>query len=301
MCIRTIGMHIPALFSSRRDAGHLAAPLSSTCSNGFHTIEPTASMMTRQGRQEGEGMPLDAHEYDAHRPSYPVAALNLLAELGALTPSAVVADVGSGTGIFTQVLLNCGHPVFGVEPSADLRAVAELRLAGHAGFTSVHGSAEDTTLDDRRVDLVTAASALHWFDAEPARTEFRRILRGQGWTAGLWNFRTTGDSPFGDDFDRLWRGVLGPPPAGGQKEIEDVVVPKFFGGAAFERYSFANPLLCNEEHLVGLAASSSHAPPRDDRAWGDIEQHMRHLHRVHQRDGLVQVPYETIMFCGRLL
>jgi hypothetical protein len=89
-------------------------------------------------------------------------------------------------------------------------------------------------------------------------------------------------------------------PAAGREEIEDVVVPEFFDGTAFERYSFANPLLCNEEHMVGLA-SSSHAPPRSEPGWRDIEQRIRHLHRVHQRDGLVQVPYETIMYCGRLL
>lgn len=246
-------------------------------------------------------MPLDVHGYNAHRPSYPVAALDVPAELDTLNPCAVVADVGSGTGIFTEVLLNRGLQVVGVEPSADLSAVADLRVAGRVGFTNVLGSAQDTSLDDRGVDLVTAASGLHWFDAERARTEFSRILGERGWTAGLWNFRTTGDSSFGDAFDRLWRDVLGPPPAAGRKEIEDVIVPDFFGRAAFERYSFANPLLCNEEHLVGLAASSSRAPPRDDPAWRDVEQHMRHLHRVHQREGPVLVPYETIMFCGRLL
>ncbi|HKS46203.1 MAG TPA: hypothetical protein VJT49_14045 [Amycolatopsis sp.] len=102
-------------------------------------------------------------------------------------------------------------------------------------------------------------------------------------------------------FDALWRDVLGPPPAGGRDEIEEVVVPDFFKAASFGRYSFANPLLCSEAHLVGLAASSSHAPPRDDPAWQEIEHRMRHLHRAHQRDGLVQVPYETVMYCGRLL
>lgn len=246
-------------------------------------------------------MPLDVNAYDSRRPSYPAATLKALAELGALSPSTVVADVGSGTGIFSEVLLNHGCRVFGVEPLPELRAVADVRLAGNLRFTNVVGSAEDTSLDDSSVDLVTAASALHWFDPESARPEFGRILRTPGWTAALWNFRIMGDSAFGDAFDRLWRDVLGPPPAAGREEIEDVVVPEFFDGTDLVRYAFANPLPCNEEHLVGLAASSSHAPARGDPARRDIEQRMRHLHRVHQRDGLVRVPYETIMYCGRLL
>lgn len=117
----------------------------------------------------------------------------------------------------------------------------------------------------------------------------------------MWNFRTTGNSEFGAAFDSLWREVLGPPPAAGRSDIEEVLTPEFFGGLTSERYSFANPLCCTEDQLVGLAASSSHAPPHCDAAWRDVEARMRHLHRDLQRDGVVRVPYETVMFCGRLL
>jgi hypothetical protein len=101
------------------------------------------------------------------------------------------------------------------------------------------------------------ASALHWSDLDAARAEFRRILREPGWLVALWNFRTSGDSVFGTDFDALWREVLGPPPAAGRDEIEAELVPELFGGSAFERYSFANPLCRTGDELVGLAASSS--------------------------------------------
>lgn len=149
-------------------------------------------------------MPLDVGAYDRHRPSYPVAALTMLAELGVLGEARVVADVGSGTGILTEALLAGGHRVAGVEPAAELRAMAEARLAGMAGFVSVAGSAEATTLDDRSVDVVTAGSALHWFDLDPARAEFGRILREPGWTVALWNFRMSRSSEFGAAFDALW-------------------------------------------------------------------------------------------------
>lgn len=246
-------------------------------------------------------MVLDPYAYDAHRPSYPAAAMTMLTNLGALSPQSVVADVGSGTGIFSKVLLDNGCRVFGVEPLVELSEVANVRLADHLRFTNILGSAEETSLDDSSVDLVTAASALHWFDADAARNEFRRILREPGWTAALWNFRMTGDSAFDKAFDRLWRREFGPPPAATRREIECVIAPRFFSNSTFERYAFENPLLCNEDGLVGLAASSSHAPGRDDPKWLEVEQHIRRLHRLHQREGLVQVSYETMMYCGRLL
>ncbi|MQA07401.1 MAG: methyltransferase domain-containing protein [Pseudonocardiaceae bacterium] len=262
----------------------------------------TRRFARRQRRSKGvrDPMPLDVCAYDAYRPSYPVAALDVLAEIGALHRPSLVADVGSGTGIFTELLLARGFRVVGVEPLVELSAVAGERLAQFSGFTNIAGSAENTTLDDHSVGVVTAASALHWFELDAARAEFGRILREPGWVVALWNFRTAGVSGFGVAFDRLWRAVFGPPPAARREEIEDAIVPEFFGGKAFERYSFANPLLCDEDHLVGLAASSSHAPPRDDPAWRVVEQWMRHLHRAHEWNGVVQVPYETVMYCGRL-
>lgn len=246
-------------------------------------------------------MPFDVHAYDRHRPSYPAAALEKLTALGVLDRPRLVADVGSGTGLFTQALLERGHRVVGVEPVPELRELAEGRLAGVRGFASVVGSAEDTSLPDRCVDVATAASALHWFDLAAARAELLRVLREPGWVVALWNFRTTESSHFGAAFDSLWREALGPPPAAERSDIEEVLMPEFFWGMAFERYSFANALRCTEDQLVGLAASSSNAPPRDSAEWRGMEARMRQVHRDHQCDEVVEVPYETVMFCGRLL
>ncbi len=75
----------------------------------------------------------------------------------------VFADVGSGTGIFTEQLLRCGYRVFAVEPNDDMREQAERRLARSEGFRSVNGSDADMKLPDHSVDYVTAAQAFHGF------------------------------------------------------------------------------------------------------------------------------------------
>jgi SAM-dependent methyltransferase len=247
-------------------------------------------------------MPFDARAYDRHRPSYPEATLQRLIDGGVLDGvPRDVADIGCGTGIFTALLLARGHRVVGIEPVDELRELATHRLVGVAGFTSIAGTAEDTTLADQVVDVVTVASAMHWFDVEAVRAEFRRILRDPGWVVTLWNFRTSGDTDFGAAFDALWREVLGPSPAAGRSEIENSLVPAFFRDGAFERAVFANPLACTADQLVGLAASSSHAPARDSSEWAVLEQQLRHLHRDHRTEGVVQVPYETVMYWGCLL
>src|SRR5262245_32425671 len=93
-------------------------------------------------------------DYVRWRPSYPPGVVTALQAAGLLRPSSAVADVGSGTGIFTALLLPHAARVFAVEPNAPMRAAAEAALGGDPRFASVAGSAEATTLPPASVDLV---------------------------------------------------------------------------------------------------------------------------------------------------
>jgi ubiquinone/menaquinone biosynthesis C-methylase UbiE len=130
--------------------------------------------------------------YIKYRPTYPLAFLNLLAEKCELTPASVIADVGSGTGILTELLLKNGNPVFAIEPNAEMRSAAEKMLGRYPNFTSVGAGAEATTIRSQSVDFVTAAQSFHWFDHPSARVEFIRILEpaaGLCWF-GMWRAPT---------------------------------------------------------------------------------------------------------------
>ena len=134
--------------------------------------------------------------YVRYRPDYPAEVLGLLKKECGLTSESVVADIASGTGIWTRWLLSNGNRVYGVEPNAEMRKAGEEFLKSYPRFTSVAGTAETTTLADHSVDLVTAAQAAHWFDRPKARREFLRILKPGGSTALLWNERLTNTTPF---------------------------------------------------------------------------------------------------------
>ncbi len=121
-------------------------------------------------------------DYARYRPGYPPEVIQLLKTECGLAAESVVADIASGTGIFTRIVLEAGAHVFGVEPNAKMRRAAEKFLAGYASFTCLNGTAESTTLPDHSVDIITAAQAAHWFDPSKARQEFVRILKPGGWT-----------------------------------------------------------------------------------------------------------------------
>ncbi len=141
--------------------------------------------------------------YIRYRPGYPPEALAVLRSECGLVPVHGIADLASGTGIWTRSLLENGNSVFGVEPNVDMRQAGERLLAGFPKFTSVAGTAEATTLPDRSVDFVTAAQAAHWFDRAESRREFARILRPGGWLVFLWNERLTDTTPFLRDYEQL--------------------------------------------------------------------------------------------------
>jgi tRNA A58 N-methylase Trm61 len=70
-----------------------------------------------------------AENYDKYRPRYPDALISYLeSELG-FAQKSIVADIGSGTGILSEVFLRNGNIVFGVEPNEDMRKIAEANVS----------------------------------------------------------------------------------------------------------------------------------------------------------------------------
>lgn len=108
--------------------------------------------------------------YDRARPQPPGELTELIRQWVGLDDPSVV-DIGAGTGLSTALWPNA----IGVEPSADMRAVASAR-----GLTMVDGTAEATGLPDNCADVVTASQALHWFDAARTFPEVARLLRPGG-------------------------------------------------------------------------------------------------------------------------
>src|SRR5688572_1453455 len=113
--------------------------------------------------------------YVKYRPGYPPGVVELFTSEMGLTQSSILADVGSGTGLSAKLFLENGNTVYGVEPNAAMRQAAVDYLKDFPNFVSHDGTAENTNLDERSIDFVTAAQAFHWFDADKTRTEFQRI------------------------------------------------------------------------------------------------------------------------------
>ena len=237
--------------------------------------------------------------YVRYRPAYPSAVLDLLKSDCGLNAASVIADIASGTGIFTRMLLENGNRVFGVEPNADMRKAGEEFLRAYSQFTSVAGTAEATTLAEHSVDLITAAQAAHWFDREKARREFIRICRPGGWTVLLWNERRTGSTPFLRDYEQLLL-EYGTDYQEVRYERTIQQIETFFAPSPFQLRIFDYQQEFDYPGLEGRLLSSSYTPQAGDARHAPMLRELRRIFDAHQVNDRVTFEYDTRVYYGQL-
>lgn len=240
-------------------------------------------------------------DYVQYRPSYPEAAIDWLEDRGTLRPGVKTVDVGAGTGILTDQLRKRGYPVWAVEPNAAMREVAIGAFSDSSIVSVVDASAERTTLPENTFELITAAQAFHWFDADAARLEFERILVDGGEVALIWNTRRTEGEAFLEDYEALiveyGTDYTRVDHRGARARVGD-----FFGGeSAFEYTSFRNQQTLDFDGLRGRLESCSYIPTRDHERYDAMIDDLRALYDQHATGDEVRLKYDAEIFVGRFV
>jgi len=238
--------------------------------------------------------------YVKYRPGYPAELLPLLENECGLTTASVVADVGSGTGILSEVFLKHGNRVFGVEPNREMREAGERLLAGYPGFVSVDGRAEATTLADHGVDFVTAGQAFHWFDRPVARREFVRILRPQGRVVLIWNVRRKESTAFLRAYERLLLTYSIDYEIVDHDRVTDAVIAEFFRPDSCSLRTFENRQVFDYRGLEGRLLSSSYVPGPEHPNHAPMLAELAKIFAAHEEGGAVSLDHDTKVYFGRL-
>jgi SAM-dependent methyltransferase len=162
--------------------------------------------------------------YDRARPTYPAELVDTVVAL--IGGTGVAVDAGCGTGKAAVLLAERGLSGVGVEPSADMAAVARTRLEPFPGWRVEECDFEDFAGRDGAADLVTAAQSWHWMDPARGLEQAHRLLRPGGWLALWWNRPSAGEATtLRSDIDAVYERVTpdlgsrlpgrkGRPPAG---------------------------------------------------------------------------------------
>jgi ubiquinone/menaquinone biosynthesis C-methylase UbiE len=241
-----------------------------------------------------------AENYVKYRPHYPAAVVETLRGDCQLSDDSVVADVGSGTGILTELFLKSGARVFGVEPNREMRAAGERLLGGYPRFTSVAATAEATSLPAHSVDFVTAGQAFHWFDRQRARQEFWRILKPLGWVVLIWNERRTKATPFLAAYEKLLLTYALDYESVNHCLVGSEVIAAFFRPGTFKLKVFENSQPQDFQGCQGRLLSSSYIPQTGHPNYAPMLVELRSIFDAYQVNGMVSFEYDTKMYYGQL-
>lgn len=194
--------------------------------------------------------------YARHRPSYPEAAFDALFE-GLDRSALVVADIGAGTGISSRQLAQSVRGVIAVEPNAAMRERAEPAK----NIEWRDGTAEHTGLADTSVDVAVAFQAFHWFDAERAFEEFRRISRRR---LGMVQY----ERDEGDRFSAAYGEIVRRYATDDTEGLRARTLQTFarIAGAGMRRRNVSFGQTLDLEGVLGRADSSSYLPKTGERA-----------------------------------
>lgn len=231
--------------------------------------------------------------YVKYRPSYPEVIISFLEKNIGLQKDKRIVDIGSGTGLFSELFLKNGYPVIGVEPNNDMRKEGEKKLAHYPDFTSINHRAEETGLRSNSIDLITVAQAFHWMEPFATRKEFIRILKPGGHIVIAYNLRLSHTpflkayealkAKFGDDYHAT-------------KSVNDASIKLFYHPMKMKMEIFENMQSLDFDALKGQLLSSSYIPLPGHVTYNDMIADLVQLFVTHNKNGFVKMEYETKLY-----
>ena len=225
------------------------------------------------------GFGLAADAYERGRPDYPQAAIDWIVERLGIGPGKTVVDLAAGTGKLTRLLVPTGADVVAVEPIAEMRAKIE-------GARAVEGTAEAMPLGDASADAVTVGQAFHWFRAEDALAEIRRVLRPGGGLALVWNVRDE-SHPLNAGASAIIAPLEGGVPRGRKRDWAEVI-------GASETASFPHEQLLDEDGFAERFLSISFVAAAPEPARAEVAERLRALARGAETP--IRLPYVTEVY-----
>jgi len=237
-----------------------------------------------------------AEYYRNYRARYSPLARRVLTNRLGLSADSVVADIGSGTGHSSLLVLPCAKLVYGVEPNENMRRAAERDLSGCPNFRSVAAVAEATTLPDRVADFVVAGSAFHWFDRQRSLQECKRILKAGGHLVVLANHPRRDASSFmqayGEVFERY----------GERRHRANLrsTLTDIFGERGLSTAAIDNSERLSLAQLAGRVLSYSSMPLAGHRQHEAMLAKLERVFHQYQTGGFVPFAAQTVVYWGKL-
>lgn len=236
-----------------------------------------------------------SRDYARFRPGYPEALFDWVA--GLCAERALAWDAACGNGQASRALAARFGNVVGTDAST-------AQLQGAPSVSNVEwrvATAERSGFEDRSVDFITVAQALHWFDLEAFWSECRRVLKPNGVIAVCcYGTAEVAHEEVNRIFQGFYNGVVGR-----FWPAERRMVEKGYAGVAFPFASVPSPVFqmsarWNAEALAGYCASWSATKRCREETGVDPIPALRETLECALRGMRVEVQWPLVVHAGRL-
>ena len=236
--------------------------------------------------------------YIKYRPTYPKELIDYLFEVVEFKEDSTVADIGSGTGIFTKLLIDKVETIYAVEPNNEMRTAAIRLLGKFSNCFSIHGTAEETTLENNSIDFITSAQAFHWFNIPKAKLEFNRILKPGGKLILIWNSRIN-NTEFLKVYEEALKTYATDYNEVNHQNLNDNDFQKCFS-SNYTKAVFDNYQEFNFEGVMGRLLSSSYAPEEGTENFLELEKVLFKAFENFSIENTVRFNYKTEVYWGNV-
>lgn len=210
-----------------------------------------------------------AEVYMQCRPRYAQGVLDFIRRETALTPDSLIADIGAGTGIFTEQLMSLGCRVAAVEPNGDMRS----RIAETApGAEIISAPAEHTGLPDGKVMIV-------WNLTDKKTSTVQRLHELNMKYCEKYRSLFTNNEQFSVSDEKY-----------------KVMSENYLTNSRREIYP--NDLMFTKEQFIGNRISRSYAPKSGDPEFDNYRTALEEFFEQHQQNGVILIPNNTVCFIG---
>lgn len=239
-----------------------------------------------------------AEKYAKYRWDYAPQAINAIVEITRMSCKSMLADLGAGTGILTRHFVDKTQKIYAIEPNLEQRQILERQLQSFPSVSVLGASAEDTTLPDNSVDIITVAQAIHWFDPEPARKEMLRILKRDGWLVLIRNYRTSSKEK-GKALSSLMTEEYGADFTVITERPKAMPNRFYFGNDHFQMFTFQFQFNQTWENFMGSLASASFMPDECHPLFEKLAVKAREIFSQYSQGGYWLVEGETELIIGQ--
>ncbi len=222
-----------------------------------------------------EGFTGKAQAYAAGRPSYPDEAIDYICSL--VSSNAIFADIGAGTGKFTQLVARNGYEIFAVEPNIDMLEQLKITLAPFPNAKVINSTAEATTIQNNSVDIIICSQSLGWLNLDTFRTECRRIGKSKVIIVSLFN-EIPGNTPVVNSHCYT------------SKQASEL----FFNNPIIRE--FPNPTLYTRERWIQKNASLSDKPKPSESGYEDYISEINAIFDRDSVDGFLRQDLVTVVY-----